>query len=430
MNNQIFITLKKKLEEITTSNNEISIEAQRNAVKETLQYYALNFIYHHPIYSNWIMYGGSALRICHDLDRMSVDLDFEVESIVTNEFLEKLKEELSTHFKNTYAIDVGSLTISITNNRGLTLKFHIAEELYLPFHSRQVHVKIDLNHFKIHPKIVTERWPQNEYQLSFVINTYNMSALMASKIAAIFLRGQRGVGKKIYEEKGRDIYDLLWYMGKKIIPDLDYLNAKNVGEAKDLRTLFDKLTLKMNGVSDENLKNDLTPLFVNQHYIENWLKNWRELYMRHLEKYEIHTITELEEIIVDQDFYSDNYSFIYSYYTEDNYLVKIIYNLGKNWIMSQEEDLEIEKDVNLKDKITFSGLRRNSKGKLEEKIEQYANLFHQKTKKYLEKTSHIILGDMITTKLIRTTADNLNQTEQILLNKSTLIHCELDDLLK
>jgi len=29
------------------------------------------------------------------------------------------------------------------------------------------------------------------------------------------LRGTRGVGADVFEEKGRDIYDLLWYMDKK-----------------------------------------------------------------------------------------------------------------------------------------------------------------------------------------------------------------------
>jgi hypothetical protein len=40
------------------------------------------------------------------------------------------------------------------------------------------------------------------------------------------------------------------------------------------------------------------------------------------------------------------------------------------------------------------------------------------------------LGDGIVTKTIRMTASNLNQKEQIVLTKSTLISCELDDLLK
>lgn len=40
------------------------------------------------------MYGGSALRIIHGLDRMSVDLDFEVSHEVTEKFLKKLKGKL------------------------------------------------------------------------------------------------------------------------------------------------------------------------------------------------------------------------------------------------------------------------------------------------------------------------------------------------
>ncbi|MFH1533306.1 MAG: nucleotidyl transferase AbiEii/AbiGii toxin family protein, partial [Nitrospirota bacterium] len=272
MNNQILATLKSKLKNISTG---INAEAQRNALKEELQFYVLSFIYHHPEYSNWVMYGGSALRICHDLDRMSVDLDFEVDHKVTNDFLDELKEEILEYFKNTYGVSSDFLTIGTTNNRGLTLKFHVGEKLGLGFHSKQVHVKIDLNHFTA-PKTVIERRPINRDQLSFVINTYNMSSLMASKIAAIFLRGQRGVDKAIYEEKGRDIYDLLWYMNKKIVPDLDYLAAKDVKFA-DPKELFDKVTIKIlnNKKTDANLKQDLPPLFMDQTFIENWLKNWR-----------------------------------------------------------------------------------------------------------------------------------------------------------
>ena len=41
-----------------------------------------------------------------------------------------------------------------------------------------------------------------------------------------------------------------------------------------------------------------------------------------------------------------------------------------------------------------------------------------------------MLGDAIITKLIRMTADNFNPKEQIVLSKSVLLSCELDDLLK
>ena len=432
MNNQIITIIKKKLEEVSAIHGEIGPDIKRNAAREALQYFVLNFIYHHPKYNNWIMYGGSVLRICHGLERMSVDLDFEIDNEVTNNFLSELKDDIVKHFKDTYDIDSDLLTIGTTNNRGITLKFHIGEKLNLSFHSNQVHIKIDLNHFVARPKIVTENWPQDEYQLSFIIKTYNMSALMASKIAAVFLRGQRGVGSAIYEEKGRDIYDLLWYMSKKIVPDLDYLVAKDVKFA-DPKELFNKITIKIlnNDKTDANLKQDLTPLFANQTYIFDWLKNWRDTYLRLLDDYQIYTVTELEEVEVYQDFRNDILSFAYWYKTEEGRRVNITYKLSDYWIHFCEGDLLTESSEKIKKLYSESNVRnRNNNSASRNKRVQYAELFYKKTENYLKKINRVIAGDTITTKLIRMTAEKLNPKEQILLNKSTLLNCELNDLLK
>jgi len=427
MSEQILTTLKRKLDDLAAY-GELDAEMRRNALKEELQLYVLNFIYHHPEYNKWTMYGGSALRIIHGLDRMSVDLDFEVSHAITEKFLDELKNEIEEHFKNTYGVGADFLTIKVTTGRGLLLKFRVGEELSFGHPSKQVHIKIDLNHF-VAPKTVHERRPINQDQLSFVIVTYNMSALMASKIAAIFLRGTRGIGEAVYEEKGRDIYDLLWYMNKKVVPDFDYLVAKDI-DIKDPRALFDKLTLQMNKVSDENLKQDLGPLFTNRPYIENWLKNWRESYLRLFDAYKIRTITELEHVRVHHDLMPDNFHFIYTYKTEDDWPVRVIYTLSDYWIMFREGDLAIKEDKKISEVIEFTSTGSTSHPPSQEKLKLYATLFYQKTEKYFKKINKIMLGDSIVTKVIRMTADNLNQKEQIVLNKSTLLSCELDDLLK
>lgn len=425
MNDQILIKLKRKLDDLSAY-GQVGVETQRNALKEELQFYVLNFIYHHPKYSNWVMYGGSALRICHDLDRMSVDLDFEVSNPVSKVFLDELREEIETYFKDTYGTGSEFLTIKITTGRGLLLRFHIREELGIRHPSKQVHVKIDLNHFIV-PKTVIERWPINHDQLSFVIKIYNMSSLMASKIAAIFLRGQRGVGKEMYEEKGRDIYDLLWYMAKKVIPDLDYLVAKGI-DAKDLQALFNRLTLQMNKVNNTNLKQDLRPLFIDQRFIENWLKNWLESYFRLLDGYEIHTVTDLHTVALTRDSNREILGFDYYYATEEGSTISIKYSLSDYWIDDREGELTIAIDDDVVQHMTVEV--REAKGRKVMKQKQYATLFYQKTERYLKRTNRIVLGDTITTKLIRMTADNLNQKEQIVLNKSALLSCELDDLFK
>jgi len=332
---------------------------------------------------------------------------------------------------NTYGADSDFVTIKILNGRGLRLNFYVAEKLNLGYHSNQVHVKIDLNHF-VAPKTVTERRPINRDQLSFVILTYNMSALMASKLAAIFLRGTRGVDKNIYAEKGRDIYDLLWYMNKKIVPDFDYLGAKGIA-VKDPRTLFDKLTLQMEKVSDKNLKDDLAPLFVNKTFIADWLSNWRQSYLNLVDEYKMYTVIVLKQIEICYD-PSDVFYFFVRYQTEENKLVKIQYLLANDgWIDFKEGDLCIEIDQKISDKIVFDNEALAIKSvsqKNQEKLKQYAMLFYQKTESYLKKTNRIMVGDRIVTKIIRMSATNFNPREQLALNKSTLLSCELDDLLK
>ena len=432
MSEQILTTLKRKLDDLAAY-GELDAETRRNALKEELQFYVLNFIYHEPEYSKWIMYGGSALHIIHGLDRMSVDLDFEVSQAITEKFLDELKKKIEGHFTSTYGTGPDFLTIKTTTGRGLLLKFHVGEELSFGHPSKQVHIKIDLNHF-VAPKTVHERRPINQDQLSFVIVTYNMSALMASKIAAIFLRGTRGVGEAVYEEKGRDIYDLLWYMNKKVVPDFDYLVAKGI-DIKDPRALFDKLTLQMNKVNDENLKQDLIPLFTNRPFIENWLKNWRESYLRLLDDYKIKTATTLDKIRI---FHwvnigkPDEYHFEYWYKTSnEGGLARIVYRLHEDCIIYGENDVVIEDDATLEKLIEFSSNAHYSRTEAEEnKLRRYATLFSKKNKGYLRKTKGVIVGDVIATKVIRMTADNFNPNEQIVLNKSTLLSCELDDLLK
>ena len=431
MSEHILAILKRKLGDLAP-HGEMDAETLRNALKEELQFYVLNFIYHHPEYNKWIMYGGSALRIIHGLDRMSIDLDFEVSERVTKDFLDQLKKEIEDYFSRTYSTHSSFMTVKIVTGRGLLLKFNVGEALSINHPSKQVHVKIDLNHFTA-PKTITERYPINRDQLSFVILTYNMSTLMASKVAAIFLRGTRGVGKAFYEEKGRDIYDLLWYMNNKIVPDLDYLMAKDVEEAKDSRTFFDKLTIKMNAVSDANLKQDLLPLFVNRTYIEDWLTNWRESYLRLVDAYEICTVNTLESVQVYQSFNNDNFSFTFTYNTKEGKTCWIRHEMVEYWIEDCERDFPPTKvNENISRIIQFKSDGGSIRSSYHDRLKRYVTLFYQKNEKYLKKINRIMLSKnrSITTKLIRSTTEHLKQKEEIVLNKSTLLSCELEDLLK
>ena len=82
------------------------------------------------------------------------------------------------------------------------------------------------------------------------------------------------------------------------------------------------------------------------------------------------------------------------------------------------------------DHIEFSANGSSSRPTAEKKQKEYASLFYEKIEAYLKKINYEIVGDTLTTKLIRVTADNLNQKEEIILRKEDLIRCDFDDLLK
>src|SRR3989344_4259195 len=411
MSKQIEAILKKELAGLEAYSS-IDAETKRNKLKEALQFYVLNFVYHHSEYSKWVMYGGSALRIIHGLDRMSVDLDFEVPDKVTKELLEEIKSEIESHFVSTYGVTDNFLVVTTVGHRSLVLKFNLPEELSFGHSSKQVQVKLDLNNF-VAPHTVTERRPTTKDQLSFVINTYNMSALMASKLAAIFLREERGVDKEFYDYKGRDIYDLLWYMSKSVTPDLDYLNAKlrERGQAiPHIKALFDKLTTDILNYSkmDELLRADLAHLFENQHQFTNWLDHWRETYRRLLDNYKIHTIAGLDKITIFNDLIGRNYHLNFWYNTAEKTQIRIVPVISDYWVIFRDVSLSIEADPSLDAKIEFGSNDVSSRQNHEGELKKFATLFSRKIRAYLDKTSNIVIGDQVITKVIRMTADNLN----------------------
>lgn len=87
-------------------------------------------------------------------------------------------------------------------------------------------------------------------------------------------------------------------------------------------------------------------------------------------------------------------------------------------------------DENISRAIQFSRDGGRGRSFSEDKLRQYAALFYLKTENYLKKMKRIVLGQNMNTRLVRMTADRLNQKEQIVLNKSALLSCGLEDLLR
>jgi len=281
----IILEMRKIIEE---SKGEASLIKTRNRLKEYLHYFVLDFIYNSE-FKDMVFYGGSCLKIVYDLPRMSIDLDFEAEEKTD---FEKFKKSLEKYFstdlglRNKFYIKGEKKGKNV--NR-IFLNFPLMNDLGLSLHRDEVlRVRIDImsvskNYIKKLAPIFTLK---SKYGKSFVVKHYDLSTLFASKLAAILDKPQKGfaVGRK--EEnidfKGRDFYDLIWYMERKVLPNKHMLKLKGVkGSTKDV---FDDIALFISERKlKKGLKKDLEPLFLGS--IDSFVDNFKHIFQRLKENY-------------------------------------------------------------------------------------------------------------------------------------------------
>ncbi|MBI5754199.1 nucleotidyl transferase AbiEii/AbiGii toxin family protein [Candidatus Peregrinibacteria bacterium] len=409
-----------------------------NMIKEELQYPVLDFIYKNREYSHLTMYGGTLLRILYGLPRMSEDLDFQT---VKKFNFEKFKKDLTHHFKTTYEIDINVVpkTARLTKTEFAFINFpDILGKIGLHGHARPTVLKLhfDVNYLAAAENLATEVITKVKDNYVFSIKTYPISTLMASKIAAFLLRTKRGIGDKVADCKPRDVYDLMWYMGQKIVPNVDYLRAVHarVGDNKEFQTVievFEHIEKRVRRLEDDVFEADLKPFFYNPGQYDDWHNNWRQRFIELRKSYEIYKIKEndgkvdLVEIFIGKNFSSGNRYFHFWFSTEEpeNGAIKFTCVLSEYWYMFS--DLKISSDYRAK---SIESLIKSPE-KLTDLDYSYVGLFYRKIEDFLERNNYIVMQKEFKTKLIRSTADQLNVKTQVFLDRRLLIKEKFEDLL-
>ncbi len=284
----IILEMKKIVEE--AKGNGLSFDKIRNELKEYLHYFVLDFIYNSE-FKQMIFYGGSCLRIVYGLPRMSIDLDFEVEA--GTDFT-KLTTALEKYFISDLGLKGkfsarGEKKSEYVNR--VFLNFPLMNEIGLSVHKDEA-LKVRIDIMSVSKEYLKNLTPiftlKSKYGKSFVIKHYDLPTLFASKLAAILDRPQRGfaVGKEEEEIdfKGRDFYDLIWYMENGVLPNEAMLKLKDIKGS--VRDVFDEIAIFISKRKlAEGLRRDLEPLFIAP--IDSFVDNFRDMFQRLKEKYNV-----------------------------------------------------------------------------------------------------------------------------------------------
>ncbi|MBN1971028.1 MAG: nucleotidyl transferase AbiEii/AbiGii toxin family protein [Candidatus Delongbacteria bacterium] len=392
-----------------------------NALKEELQHYILDFIYNESKYSNLIMYGGSLLRIAYDLPRMSEDLDFQTDKKIS---LKEISDDLITHFKNRYDLDI---EVSINDREQsetklLKIAFDILNQLDLNISWSKIKIRFDINYFKDASKLSTEIIPKVHDNLSYSIKTYPISTLMSSKILAVMKRTSRGIGKEKTSCKPRDIYDLIWYLKRNSYPDLEYFSLK--GEKyQTVLELFDAVKLRVANLEDKLFENDIAQFFYDRTDYDSWFNNWRQTFITLIDSYSIFKVIDLVSINYKVELRHETRHIRYIYSSDNNKEIMFFVSLAGDWIVFSNVRVNSGHEVSdLKEKI-------ESNYELKQIDYEYIGLFYKKIEDFIKRNKKVLYSNRYQTRLIRATADDLNPKEQIFLDKRLLEKIQLEELL-
>lgn len=253
----------------------------QNAVREIVQEITLLGLWRTPFYEHAAFYGGSALRIFHGLQRFSEDLDFSLlgsePGFSLKPYLGAVADELAAwgfEFR-TEAVEKSTPTaIESAFLKGSTvinlLQIGAPPEIANRLPKGQlIRVKLEIDTDP--PTGALTETLTRLIPTPYQVRVYDLPSLFAGKLHAVLCRNWKS------RVKGRDFYDLVWYVGRRIPVNLPHLEARMrqsgdwTGDTSlDESALQDRLRERFAGIRFDQAKEDIAPFLKDPREISLW----------------------------------------------------------------------------------------------------------------------------------------------------------------
>ncbi|MFT5318598.1 MAG: putative nucleotidyltransferase component of viral defense system [Chlamydiales bacterium] len=227
------------------------LNSYRNALKEVIQEIALFGLWRAKFFEHAAFYGGTALRILYGLDRFSEDLDFSLlkpqKIFSLSAYHEAVQKELEAFGFQTQIIEKKKGSDSPVQSA--FIKANTLEHLLMIEISGLRKMGLGKGELlKIRFEVDTDPPLHGNTEAKtlllpspFSIKTFSIEELFAGKMHAVLCRQWKG------RVKGRDWYDMVWFLAKQVELDLKHLESrmKQTGHMESKETLSPALFLKI-----------------------------------------------------------------------------------------------------------------------------------------------------------------------------------------
>ena len=267
--------IKEWIEEYNPQNEEEIL----SALREIMQEITLAGLSRTDFFEKAAFYGGTALRIFYGLDRYSEDLDFSLLKPDSNFSIEPYFKAILDEFKSL------GLTVSIkekkkTNQTAIDSAFLKTETIWQEIVLEDIIKEIGVRSNKtLKIKIEVDRQPSLNFKteeklllrpFSFYVKCFTKPSLFAGKMHALLFRKWKN------RVKGRDWYDLEWYIKKGIPLDVNHFltRAKDTNDWQDdsisNKQIIELLDTKIKSVSFSSIKEDVVRFIQNDAILTIW----------------------------------------------------------------------------------------------------------------------------------------------------------------
>jgi len=254
------------------SRYEIKSDSDRlNALHETMQEIALAGLYRSGFFEKAAFYGGTCLRIFHNIPRFSEDLDFSLiakgETFQIEDYFPAIMEEfnalgreveISKKEKRGFGKVESAFLKDLTDVYDLSLKSN-----------KKVRIKIEVDtnpplNFETEQKLLLQPF-------SFMTRCFTLPDLYAGKMHALVFRNWKN------RVKGRDWYDFEWYVRNDTSLNFNHLqirmkefNGIEMSQEDFMIRLKDKLAT----TDIDKVKKDVAPFLKNTQELAIWSNDY------------------------------------------------------------------------------------------------------------------------------------------------------------
>ena len=188
----------------------------RNFVREYLQARILQFLQEAGLFRTWIFHGGTALRFLYRIPRYSEDLDFALEKAdPAMDYSSHLSKVCRLFESEAYVVEVKTKEIRAVKSAFIRFPGLLYELGLSPRQTEKFSIKIEVDSNPPEGGTVATTIVRRYVTLHLL--HYDKASLLSGKLQAILNRPYT---------KGRDLYDIYWYLSDPFWPDpnLEYFN--------------------------------------------------------------------------------------------------------------------------------------------------------------------------------------------------------------